>query len=149
MERADLSVSWLASTSIRRLMCFLCTRQTSPWCTTGKASRQRKNESGGRADQMWSTWVRGTQSNTMPHELVGCSIDFCSETFYLFMFNHGRIENTRNNKNYIHVCRPPSDDYKYRREPKARHSHRPSHIFYHVIRRKSFFMTRWEDNQQH
>lgn len=47
------------------------------------------------------------------------------KTFNLFLFNHGNTMNNRNNKNYIQVRGPPSDDYKYRIKPKARRRHRP------------------------
>ncbi|XP_037466652.1 aspartic proteinase nepenthesin-2-like, partial [Triticum dicoccoides] len=33
------------------------------------------------------------------------------KTFDLFIFNHGGTFNTRNNKNYIQIRRPPSNDY--------------------------------------
>ncbi|XP_073359253.1 aspartyl protease UND-like [Aegilops tauschii subsp. strangulata] len=35
------------------------------------------------------------------------------ETFDLFIFNHGSTINTTNNKKYIQIRRPPSDDYKH------------------------------------
>ena len=46
-------------------------------------------------------------------------IFFCASHFSIFFFenflffNHGSTTNTRKNKNYIPICRPSSDDYKY------------------------------------
>ena len=38
---------------------------------------------------------------------------FAGKNSNLFIYNHGSTTNTRNNKNYIQIRRPPSDDYKH------------------------------------
>ena len=56
-----------------------------------------------------------------------CGVVFiCGKTSDLFIFNYSSTTNTKNNKNYIQIRRPPSDDYKHRTEPKARRCHHPS-----------------------
>ncbi|XBI14871.1 hypothetical protein VPH35_057388 [Triticum aestivum] len=53
-------------------------------------------------------YILGTEAHVFV--AMHASIAFFRKTFDLFIFNHGSTTNTRNNKNYIQVRRPPSDD---------------------------------------
>ena len=64
------------------------------------------------------------------HLSLGCFCGplflFFAETVDVFIFNHGSTTNIGNNKNYMQIHRPPSDDYKHWSKPKARRHHRLS-----------------------
>ena len=73
----------------------------------------------------WMSSLVATSNDGTGSMYTDHRVFFFKKTSNLFIFNHDSTTNTKN-KNYIQIRRPPSDDYKHRSEPKARHRHCPS-----------------------
>ena len=82
-----------------------CVGAVGRCCAPKRKSGQAKPE-----EEQSSSQARGAQnSDSTKWRAVPYNVFFYEKTFNLFIFYHGSTTNTRNNKNYIQICRPSSD----------------------------------------